>query len=743
MKYATRFVLAMSVVYVLSTATTFGADEPVQPAATTTPQQRANARRAEFEAAKAKLGELEKQFSQLEAQGRQLSPAALKIETDAELIALGKAVDRARAARDEAVEKDAPREQVKPLDEAETLAAQRYRAAREKAYGALDKVMSEIHRVAEAVDEQRGEIRSLESREKVARAEEAQKPVIDTAEKRAKDQFEQSQSKLSAIEQKASATANEAQKQVAEISANAEAEMQTVIKKLNATFNDAMRDVEAKRAKLNEQFVQAQMRYRESQEKGTAAEQAEALKALTASDESYKAESAKLDAQLKSVADECEATDKAANAAMKAKIQAAQAKLASVQADVDKMVADAGNAAKESLESINVEQQRTMAEAYGKIAAATKLAKEQNAARPTTASATLQHYKLGKQLMTVELQRQSIDIDRAFLLNASVSAGEKIAALRPSEFKFDQIALCDVIDYFADITSVSYRVDWPALKAVGIDREIKVSYLASEIKPLEALRATLTAASGKTNPGLLQASLDGPFVLVSTDEGIRRWTVIANKLRQQLKGVNAFMLANMKRRLPEINFNGNNVSDVIDFLRNVTGVNIVVDWKNVEAAGTKKETPIDLRLRDIPFNQILLLVMAQCSSSIAMDVRNSAILISTEPGLAAMTKQLGQLAEMKKQLPQLDRHLLEVKLDGNPLGDVVDFYRDLTAMKINVDWVALEKAGITNDAPVMMRVRDLPAGDVIVLTIAALGIDEKHKIGLTLVNGELQIGPVK
>ncbi len=66
--------------------------------------------------------------------------------------------------------------------------------------------------------------------------------------------------------------------------------------------------------------------------------------------------------------------------------------------------------------------------------------------------------------------------------------------------------------------------------------------------------------------------------------------------------------AQLDRHLPEVRFNANALSDVIDFLRDVTGANIYVDWKTLEAASIQKDAPVTARLRDIKFSKALELI---------------------------------------------------------------------------------------------------------------------------------------
>ena len=71
--------------------------------------------------------------------------------------------------------------------------------------------------------------------------------------------------------------------------------------------------------------------------------------------------------------------------------------------------------------------------------------------------------------------------------------------------------------------------------------------------------------------------------------------------------------ATLETRLPELNFDGVALGDVVDFLRDVTNANIFIDWKALEAAGVSQKSPITLRVRDVSFAKALELVLASAS----------------------------------------------------------------------------------------------------------------------------------
>jgi hypothetical protein len=76
----------------------------------------------------------------------------------------------------------------------------------------------------------------------------------------------------------------------------------------------------------------------------------------------------------------------------------------------------------------------------------------------------------------------------------------------------------------------------------------------------------------------------------------------ASQARQQLA-----------QRLPELNFQGVTLNDAIEFLRDVTGANITVNWKALETSGVNRDTPINLRLAGISLRKALDLVLNEAA----------------------------------------------------------------------------------------------------------------------------------
>jgi general secretion pathway protein D len=63
--------------------------------------------------------------------------------------------------------------------------------------------------------------------------------------------------------------------------------------------------------------------------------------------------------------------------------------------------------------------------------------------------------------------------------------------------------------------------------------------------------------------------------------------------------------------LPEVKFDGVSLADAIDFLRDVSGANIDVNWKALEGDGVSKDTTINVKLRSISLHRALDIVLGE------------------------------------------------------------------------------------------------------------------------------------
>jgi hypothetical protein len=71
--------------------------------------------------------------------------------------------------------------------------------------------------------------------------------------------------------------------------------------------------------------------------------------------------------------------------------------------------------------------------------------------------------------------------------------------------------------------------------------------------------------------------------------------------------------AALEMRLPEAKLTNVTLADALDFLRDIGGANIIVDWKALDALNIGKETPININLHSVRLAKVLSLVLSEAA----------------------------------------------------------------------------------------------------------------------------------
>src|SRR5829696_3093785 len=77
----------------------------------------------------------------------------------------------------------------------------------------------------------------------------------------------------------------------------------------------------------------------------------------------------------------------------------------------------------------------------------------------------------------------------------------------------------------------------------------------------------------------------------------------AQSTRPVLDVVNA--RSALGKKIPEIRLAGVSLSDALDFIREVSGANIHVNWRALELLNVTRQTPVTLRLTDVTIRRAL------------------------------------------------------------------------------------------------------------------------------------------
>jgi hypothetical protein len=67
--------------------------------------------------------------------------------------------------------------------------------------------------------------------------------------------------------------------------------------------------------------------------------------------------------------------------------------------------------------------------------------------------------------------------------------------------------------------------------------------------------------------------------------------------------------AALSKKIPEIRFAQLPLADAIDYLRDVTGANIHVNWRAIELINVTRQTPVSVTLTDVPMRRVLKSVL--------------------------------------------------------------------------------------------------------------------------------------
>jgi hypothetical protein len=83
---------------------------------------------------------------------------------------------------------------------------------------------------------------------------------------------------------------------------------------------------------------------------------------------------------------------------------------------------------------------------------------------------------------------------------------------------------------------------------------------------------------------------------------------------------------------PGINFTDVTLSQAIDFLRQSTGANIVVDWPALQAANVNRDTLINVRLQNVTFRTALNIILSEAGAGnlLTFYVQDNVLTITTQ-----------------------------------------------------------------------------------------------------------------
>ena len=190
---------------------------------------------------------------------------------------------------------------------------------------------------------------------------------------------------------------------------------------------------------------------------------------------------------------------------------------------------------------------------------------------------------------------------------------------------------------------------------------------------------------------------------------------LPQKYREQLIH-RAVMAVNVGPRTPEsweagvteCSFRDMKLSNVLQFIRDVTGMSIYVDWKGLAELSIEPATTIKVQLDNTALVRVWDEILADIQASqLDCIVTGGVTIISTKDRLRAITSRspVGRKkpAENKAVEKILQLSVSKLDFEDMELSQVLQFCRDVFGAKIEVDWEALAQSGVKPDTTVNLH----------------------------------------
>src|SRR5258706_6298059 len=114
--------------------------------------------------------------------------------------------------------------------------------------------------------------------------------------------------------------------------------------------------------------------------------------------------------------------------------------------------------------------------------------------------------------------------------------------------------------------------------------------------------------------------------------------------------------ASLNRLLPEVKFQGSSLKDCFDFLRDVSGANIHVNWRALEAAGITGDTPVNVRLREVPLRKVMNVLLNESGVGLLTYYTSEGVIEVTTAELAdkEMITRVYPVEDLIMEVPDFD-----------------------------------------------------------------------------------------
>jgi RNA polymerase sigma factor (sigma-70 family) len=208
----------------------------------------------------------------------------------------------------------------------------------------------------------------------------------------------------------------------------------------------------------------------------------------------------------------------------------------------------------------------------------------------------------------------------------------------------------------------------------------------------------------------------------------------------------------LQRKLPMVQLPGVALADSIDFLRDISGANIYVNWKALEKVNVLPSKRVTESVTQRTFADVLGDFLAQVGGNLGYEVKGGVIEIApvqelqlekgdANPDLREIrdSSDIRLSAGDRSAEQKLEKVLAAIALPQMSFLDSIDFLRDLTSANILVNWSALQQAGVTRQTRVSITVHKVRASTLLDFLLIDAG---DGKLGYRVDHGAVRISTI-
>ncbi len=196
----------------------------------------------------------------------------------------------------------------------------------------------------------------------------------------------------------------------------------------------------------------------------------------------------------------------------------------------------------------------------------------------------------------------------------------------------------DCIDFARDFTNGNFYVDWKALSEIGVTPKTHVG----QSEPSKKVSAFLTDILGRASPDLTYHIHDGVIVIttakqLSIDNGAPGPDLreIRDSRDPRLSPADRAAEMKLEKVLASLQLPQSPFGDVMDFMRDITGLNISVNWDALKAVGITRNTQVAITLRNVKTSTALEFDLKDAGEDkLGFRLHSGVVVISTISDLA-------------------------------------------------------------------------------------------------------------